>query len=277
MARYRGQKSLYEVIGGRARNKSAQPQTESLRPEPPKIVKPVVKKVPVVQTLPKERAVIPEKEVISWKPKPFQCHDGRIEVTLSTKGAVMAFLCVITVFLACFRTGQLYPGSQSGTLIDNSNNASAEGIGLPSLASARHKLPRGSEPVSRTPEKSIEATAYPEARPSSLLAPGNAIMIQEYHLVPDLVAAGRFFAAKGIPTEIVRKGSSYYLITQERFGYNPASAPDTSGYRLLEWIRILGQDYEAPKGLQSFAPNRFKGAYGRNIDDQYIGEATDVD
>ena len=111
---------------------------------------------------------------------------------------------------------------------------------------------------------------------SRSLTYGNAIVIQEFHTVADLVAVGQFFAARGIGTEVVRKGTTYFLISKARFPYNP-EATNTRGNELLQDIRLQGQTYKASQGLESFAPNRFKGAYGRNIDDQYIGEVTDVD
>jgi len=273
MARYRGQKALYEVIGGRARNKSARPAAEPLRPEPSQVAKVAIQKVPVVQILPQERVVRPEKEVISWKPKPLQCHDGRIEITLSTRAAVMGSMVLVVCLLACFKVGQWYPGFDSRTLIEKNNSESPTRPGLMTAFSSRQvpveQVPKMSEnePLKQdlVPAKSVKSLAY-----------GNAIVIQQYSAVADLVAAGQFFELQGIGTEVVSKGNSYFLITRERFPYNP-EAPNTRGYGLLEEIRTKGPAYKAPTGLQSFAPNKFKGAYGRNIDDQYIGEVTDVD
>jgi hypothetical protein len=274
MARYRGQKALYEVIGGRARNKSARPVAEPLRPESPKVAKPVIKKVPVVvQTQPKERVVIPEKEAISWKPKPVQCHDGRIEITLSTRAAVMVFLVLMVGLLVCFRMGQWYPGSLDRTFIENSNSVSPERTGLTGLALAKQDVP-----VKTGPEVPVVDAMKPVIVPNAAsrsLTYGNAIVIQEFHTVADLAAVGQFFAARGIGTEVVRKGTTYFLISKARFPYNP-EAENTRGSELLQEIRLQGQTYKAPAGLESFAPNKFKGAYGRNIDDQYIGEVTDV-
>ena len=274
MARYRGQKALYEVIGGRARNKAARPEVEHLRPETKQVEKPVTRKVPVkVQAQRKESAVIPEKKAISWKPKPIQCHDGRIEVTLSTKAAAMASLCLVAVLLACFRVGQWYPDSNIGKLIDNKNSVSPDRTGLTSLARPNRNVPvetgsaesRIRQPIDPAPQSALGTPA-----------PRNAIVIQEFHTLEDLVGVGRFFRSKGILTDIVSKEGVYYLITQQRFPYNPASTLHTTGNELLEEIRLLGQEYKASQGLESFAPNKFKGAYGRNIDDQYIGEVTDV-
>jgi len=284
MARYRGQKALYEVIGGRARNKSARPVVEPLKPTKPQLEKPVVKKIPVkVQAQPQEKAVVSEKRVISWKPKPLQYHDGRIEITLPTKVAVTVFLGLVVTLLACFKAGQFYPDSESGTLIENNDNVSSERIGLPSLASARQNLTPESESEpepaqeSPVPQKMIETVNQSVAELSKPPVPGNAIVIQEFSATADLIAVGRFFASLGIPTEIVSKGDVYYLITEERFHYDPATAPQhTTGYKLLEEIRLSGHDYKAPQGLEPFARNKFKGAYGRKIDDQYIGEVTNV-
>ncbi len=273
MARYRGQKALFEVIGGNARRKSAQPKAEPLRPDPPKMAEPVAKKMPVVQARPKERVVIPEKEVISWKPKPLQCHDGRIEITLSTRAATLVFMALVVGLLACFKVGQWYPGFETRPFITKENNVSPIQPGLMMVSSSRQtpvdhglNVPPVSEISKRkiVPVKAVKSPAY-----------YNAIVIQQFSAMPDLVAVGEFFGTRGIATEVVRKGSTYFLITRKRFPYNPEK-PNTAGRDLLEQIRLLGQAYKAPTGLESFAPNRFKGAYGRNIDDQYIGEVTDV-
>ncbi|MCF7972631.1 MAG: hypothetical protein K9N55_02335 [Phycisphaerae bacterium] len=279
MARYRGQKALYEVIGGRARNKSARAAAEPLRPEKQQAVKPAIKKVPaVVQAKPLEKAApaVPERKAISWKQKPIQCHDGRLEITLSTRVAIMTALCLIVVCLACFKAGQWYPELQGRLFIDNRNN-SPDQTGLPNMASANQPVASRSEPAGTMPQSKAPVIQTVQSdRPSRPLIHGNAIVIQEFDKKADLVAVGRFFDSQGISTEIVSRENTYYLITQERFHYNPASAPQTSGNRLLNEIRLLGKDYKAPLGLESFAPNKFKGAYGRNIDDQYIGEVTDV-
>lgn len=270
MARYRGQKALYEVIGGRARNKSARPATEPLRPKASQVQKPVVKKTPVrAPEPPKERVVVSEKEAISWKPKPVQCHDGRIEVTVSTRTAVMAFLILVAGLLVCFRTGQLYPG----LLIEKEKSGSPPQSGLP-LASSQRRVPVGSRAEMSAEVSSERPPASPSTVVRSVVA-GNAIVIQEFDSIVDLAAIGRFFQSRGIETEIVGKGDTYFLITQKRFPYNPTS-PNTTGSELLEEIRTIGQEYKAPEGLKSFAPNSFKGAYGRRIDDQYIGVVTDV-
>jgi hypothetical protein len=272
MARYRGQKALFEVIGGSARNKSARPSAEPLRPEAPKVAKPGIKRVPLVQAQPKERVVIPEKEVISWKPKPLQCHDGRIEITLSTRTATLVFMTLIVGLLACFKVGQWYPGFETRPLIEKSNNVSPAKPGLTMVSSSR-QMPVDPE-VEIVPSEPSKQEIVPIQAVKSI-GYDNAIVIQAFGELPDLVAVGKFFATRGIGTEVVGKGSTYFLITRERFPYNPEKA-NTGGRDLLEEIRLLGQAYKAPEGLESFAPNRFKGAYGRNIDDQYIGEVTDV-
>ncbi|MCP4453880.1 MAG: hypothetical protein GY809_20660 [Planctomycetes bacterium] len=218
--------------------------------------------------------MIPEKEVISWKPKPLQCHDGRIEITVSNRTATLVFMTLIVGLLASFKVGQWYPGFETRPFIEKENNVSpTKPSGLTMVSSSRQMPvePEVDVPVSEPPTQEIP----PRTRTMRSIAYGNAIAIQQFSAVPDLVAVGNFFAARGVTTEVVSKGNTYFLITQERFPYNPEAA-NTRGRELLEEIRSLGQAYKAPTGLESF-PNKFKGAYGRNIDDQYIGEVTDVD
>jgi len=277
MARYRGQKSLFEVIGGRAEKKLARPAVEPLKPEKPQLAKPVIKKTPFkVQVKSEVKAPLPEKEVISWTPKPVQCHNGRIEITVSTRTGLIMIMVMVVGFLACFKAGQLYPGLQSGTFIENKNNVSPERSWLPSLSLTKTNVRSQAEStISPVPVKQASPTPQPAVKPAMLATTGNAIVIQEFTRSADLFAVGRFFSRQGVKTEVVRKGSTFFLLTQARFPYNPEAA-NTRGRVLLEEIRLIGQEYKAPKGLESFAPNKFKGAYGRNIDDQYIGEVTDV-
>jgi hypothetical protein len=163
------------------------------------------------------------------------------------------------------------------TFFETKHNELSDGTGLSDLTSSGPQVPAKMEPVSSGVTEAKTPTGQPigPVRSSNALAHGNAIVIQEFHTLADLIPVGRFFKAEGIATEIVSKGSTYFLITKERFPYNP-EATHTRGNALLQEIRSKGQDYKAPQGLEPFAPNKFKGAYGRNIDEQYIGEVTDV-
>lgn len=288
MARYRGQKALYEVIGGRARNLPTRPSVEPLKPpakEKSKTPKPVVtKKQPVVvQKEPEKKPVLSEKEAISWKPRPIQVVNGRVEMTLSVRAVVIVILLLVTVMLICFRAGQMYTySSQGGTLIDNTNNESPDQseTGLPKLSKTQTASPG---PASRQVQQTFEPTLPVQpvdqepivTRQTYKAKGGNAVVIQEFERIEDLIEVGKYFTDKGVPTEIVSKNKVFYLISSERFQYNP-EAENTAGSILIWTIRELGRDYRAPQGFESFAPNKFKRAYGRKIDDQYIGEVQDV-
>jgi hypothetical protein len=185
-------------------------------------------------------------------------------------------MAMVVGLLACFKIGQLYPSFESGRLIGNKNSVSPERSGLPSLSLTKTNVTSQVQSgISSVPAMQTNPAPQPVVKPIIAATTGNAIVIQEFTQSADLFAVGRFFAAQGIKTEVVRKGSTFFLLTQARFPYNPEAA-NTRGSVLLEEIRLRGQEYKAPKGLESFAPNKFKGAYGRNIDDQYIGEVTDV-
>jgi len=192
-------------------------------------------------------------------------NEGRVEFTFSYTVASGLVLLVVFVILLAFRLGQKYGNvaERPASPAVSENNLDAR-AGSMRAALPNDELTPAAAPRRSTPEyyeKPVE--------------PGNAIVIQQYHAVADLVPVKRYFADHGIETEIVRSGDDYFLVTVERFSENPNN-PGTQGYRVKQRIVELGKNYRAEPGRESFAPNYFKDAYGRKFEDDFKGEIIDV-
>ena len=71
-----------------------------------------------------------------------------------------------------------------------------------------------------------------------------------------------FFAAKGIPTEVIMNNSGYaMLVTQQGFVKNPASE-GTEGYKVLQKIKQLGLVYPEETGDTKWGVRPFQEAWG---------------
>jgi len=65
-----------------------------------------------------------------------------------------------------------------------------------------------------------------------------------------------------VPTEIVERGSYYFLLTTTRyFGFGAGSDRAAA----LQRIKEIGAKYKAPPGYESFRPNLFRDAYSEKI------------
>ena len=97
----------------------------------------------------------------------------------------------------------------------------------------------------------------------------NAIVIQAYKQRRDLEPVKRHFEKNGIETEIIERGSFFFLKTTRlyhRCSVSRASFnPDYDGDVAIKEIRRVGAMYKAPQGYESFRPNLFQDAYGEKI------------
>ena len=255
MARYRGQKSLYEVMS-RARTKTSRSSTEPLHPEGSGKAEPEIRH---------ETPKAAKPDLARYRrPKPIQINGGRIELTVPVKVAALCVLAVIACLLLAFRLGQLYAATDE-PLIDNMNtkNPAPAGEMLPTHEEAD---PAPMPEVEDSGESLSPQVRDNQATTSGALVQGNAIVIQEFDKLADLKAVGRYFNQNGIPTEIVQKGQSFFLITRERFDIGELG---TKGYQRRKEIKDLGKKYKAPQGLETFSTRYFSDAYSRLIDDMY--------
>ena len=72
-----------------------------------------------------------------------------------------------------------------------------------------------------------------------------------------------YFDKNGVKTEIMRRGSYFLLVTSGRFD-SPLKA-GTDGERMLQKIRMLGEQYKAPDGYENFGRKPFQDAYGMKV------------
>ncbi|MBE0538036.1 MAG: hypothetical protein IH624_20430 [Phycisphaerae bacterium] len=88
------------------------------------------------------------------------------------------------------------------------------------------------------------------------------IVVQNYKRRDDLAPVQKYFAANGVQTEIVERGSYFFLVTTTLYyGFGENS----DGAVALQRIKEIGARYEAPAGYESFRPNLFRDAYGEKI------------
>jgi len=86
--------------------------------------------------------------------------------------------------------------------------------------------------------------------------------VQTYRRRDDLAPVQKYFAANGLPMQIVERGSYYFRVTATRYyGFGENS----DGAVALQRIKEIGARYEAPAGYESFRPNLFQDAYSEKI------------
>ena len=247
MAHYRGQKALYEAMSrasSRSHAKLTRGSSAQRQMEPP------------------AEAEGAHNAMIDWKPKVFQLHSGRVELALPYPAIAVFSIVFVLALAASFRLGQnVQP--------------------LARLASQQPPAPAslgGTGVESEVAEEMNEIVISPAAgvdSSSSLVRPGSTIVIQEYHTPEDLIPVGDFFSSHGIDTEIVRTDTAVYLFTTERFSALSLKK-GTREYKLQKRIVELGKEYKAPAGSESFAINRFRGAYLKTLSEHYKGEVIHV-
>jgi hypothetical protein len=247
MAHYRGQKALYEAMS-RASSRSRPKMTGGGTAQRP--------------IEPRTEAEGAHNAKIHWKPKVFQLHSGRVELALPYSAIAVFSVVFVLALVASFRLGQNVQPLARLASQQPPPPATAQGTGA------------ASEAMEGTNEEVIPPAVGTNS-PSPLVRPGSTIVIQEYHTPEDLIPVGDFFNSHGIGTEIVRTDSAVYLFTTERFSALSLKE-GTSEYKLQQRIVELGKEYKAPAGSESFAINRFRGAYLKTLSEHYKGEVFHV-
>ncbi len=107
-------------------------------------------------------------------------------------------------------------------------------------------------------------------KPSVPVIPASADVVRDHILViatymrnEDLEPVRDYFGRNGIETEILKRGSYYYLVTKERYP-NPRK-PGSEGAAALDKIKQIGAKYRAPKGFERFDNTPFQDAYGMKL------------
>jgi hypothetical protein len=263
MARNPRHAALYELIN-KARFKNAQQKalarigvkTDSVKPqeERPVVVsqvEPIV--APVVQAQPAQteqvKAAKPEpvKTIVAWsaKPKPFRVYPDRIELCIPWQTAAITVLAFVAVLLVFFRLGQIYAIKKVPE-----TKVSKAVVPVQAVIPEPVKQPVAEKKVTpQTPPKMVEPMG------------DNIIVITSYDVSSHLEPVKQYFATYGIATEIIKRGSRYLLVTQNRF--NSIDKPGTDGYEMKKKIISVGANYKPPagSGFESFGTKPFQDVY----------------
>ncbi len=240
MARYRGKKSLYEVMGKNWPKPKYDKSLRKLHPdkmlaEDPKSVK---------------SSVPPAGRAAHWprKPKIVQFNAGRIEISLPYTIAITLALGVILVVLVVFRLDEIRSlGRISAGKVLN---------GLRKSVGAEKEQPEVGEriPPDRVENETVATTG------------NNRIVIQTYHDRADLEPVQTYFGHYGIETKIIPIDNQWILVTKAKYEEKPEK-PGTDGYVALKNIIELGAKYKAPPGYEPFGAKSFETAYGMKFED----------
>jgi len=244
MARNRGKKALYEVVGHSDYGGKLQPLY------PAKTDKP--QDLPTTSTPADGSAVKPYR----WPkgPKIIQFNAGRVELSLPYQLAIALVLGLVLLILVVFRLGQSSIARQNaGTEIDTKAVEITSKKTQPTVA----KL----EPLVAKREVAKMSVPAETAQPTG----NNRIVIQTCNRRSDLEPVKKFFAENGIETEIRRIDSIYYLLSRQKY-QNP-NRSGTDGYSARKKIIELGAKYKAPPGCRNFGSRPFHDAYGMRFND----------
>ena len=240
MARYRGKKSLYEVMG---KNWPKPKYDKSLRKLHPDKVEEEEPKVVKSSPSPPGRAA-------HWprKPKMVQFNAGRIEISLPYTIAITLALGIILVVLVIFRLDEIRSlgRNTAGTVLE----------GLRKSVGAEKENTELDERIPPDTGKNeiVSATG------------NNRIVIQTYRAKADLEPVQTYFGQCGIETEIIPIDNKWILVTKAKYEEKPES-PGTDGYVALQNIIELGAKYKAPPGHEPFGAKSFETAYGMKFND----------
>jgi len=254
MARNFKQAALYEVIN-RTRFRDAQHKAL----ERIGVVKEPLKQEPELPQVPTQAKVEPAKADAAVKsarpetlwtarPKPVRFYPDRIELCLTWQVAGIGLLALVSIFLVFYRLGQISKKTVDVKTVP-STKAAIENI---------KPQPVKIETVSR---------AAVEPAPPKMVEPmgDNIIVITSYDLSSHLEPVKQYFAQYGIATEIIKRGSRYLLVTQNRFDSIEKSGTD--GYIMKKKIMSVGANYKPPagSGFESFGTKPFQDVYGMKV------------
>ncbi|MDP2932595.1 MAG: hypothetical protein Q8N81_00515 [bacterium] len=264
MARNFKHVALYELIN-KTRFKNAQlkalerigvvkaPVQQEEKPEAvPQVKTPAP--VPVQTEAVKTDTVKHKRPEVAWtgKQKAARIYPDRIELCFSWQVAGIAVLAFFAILMVFYRLGQSYPAGKSPE-IKASKPAAA-------VSRPAEIMPEAVKPAAA--EKNVTAK-----NPPKLVEPmgENAIVITSYPLSSHLEPVKQYFAQFGIATEIIKRGSRYLLVTQNRFDSIDKSGTD--GYETKRKIMSVGANYKPPagSGFESFGTKPFQDVYAMKV------------
>jgi hypothetical protein len=271
MARSPGKIALYELVN-KARFKSAQQKALSaadakqeqkapvIAPVDPaprpggvevekKLDSPVKPPAAPVSAEKRPEAVVKSPASWSARPKPVRVYADRLELCFSWQVIAIAGLTFVVILLVFFKLGQIFSTGKAET------KKSA-----PIAVSVQQIMPK-------TKPAETVVRPVPQATPKVVEPMGdNVIVITSYKLNTDLEPVKQHFTKFGIATEIIKRGSRYMLITQNRF--NDIEKPGTDGYEMKRKIMSIGASYKPPagSGFESFGTKPFQDVYGMKLE-----------
>lgn len=120
------------------------------------------------------------------------------------------------------------------------------------------------------PATDPQASTPVKPKPADVVIPAAVDVVRDHVLViatymrsEDLEPVRDYFGQNGIGTEIIKRGSYYYLLTKARYP-NPRK-PGSEGAVALDKIKQIGAKYKAPKGFERFDNTPFQDAYGMKL------------
>ena len=257
MARKRGQKALYEAIGKAHSRASHQDAPEG------------------VSKHGSERSATSypvRHDRIDWKPKAVQFNYDRIELTLPYTWATGVVLLLVMIVLASFRLGQLSkPGQPVVSLAVFDGNEDMSVLNEPGARGREN----ASGLVDVSGKESTDTESNAEKPTNFPVELGNAVVIQAFHRLDDLVAVQTYFRYHGIDTDIIQTDEAFYLVTSERFS-KARNVPGNRINTVIKKIAALGKSYKAKPPLDSFAPHRFDDAWPITFNDEFKGVVINV-
>ena len=239
MVRSRKKMSLYEVIRGT----QIKPDADKTSGQPQQ-----------VEAEKDKSGAVPRA---GWprRPRIVQLNAGRVEFSLPYQIAIAILLVIILVVLLVYRLGQASEKATTHLATKTVNSARHDA----ELTIAEQGQTTDVAEISAPPEPGSVVEAVPA------FSGNNRIVITQYPRRTDLVPVQKYFAQKGIETEIVKVDEVYFLRTVDKYE-NPGRF-GTNGYYALQRIIECGAEYKAPQGYETFGAKPFQDAYGRRFDD----------
>ncbi len=186
--------------------------------------------------------------VWSTRPKTIRLYPDRIELCFSWQVTAIGLLALAAILLVFFRLGQITEIKNSKSKVQNQSAAIAV------------------EKVMPQPKTVESAPATTAERPKMVEPMGDhIIVIASHQLSSHLEPVKQYFAGFGIATEIIKKGTRWLLVTQERFDSPQKAGND--GAEMKKKIISIGAGYKPPagSGFEPFGAKPFQDAYGMKV------------
>jgi hypothetical protein len=195
----------------------------------------------------------------NWPPKKssIAAVASRIEVSLTYPVAIGVVLAAVIICMVMFKFGQISGKNSSG---QGAKGSSAELSELdPSGYSSGYGDTTETAIYAEDAEKGGKITGEVLRGPVG----DHRIIIALCKESSDLEPVREHYALYGVGTEIVKKGSDYFLVAVKK--YQSPRKEGSDGFLALQRIKAIGASYAAPAGYRGFGAKPFQDAYGDKI------------